>query len=396
MAALNQQQGQDNERDGYRWRLQLGHIERALAQNGLEGEIDHGAAGPSGDSFTFRQKWAAGLEQLRVVATELKKALLVDDVRVQEQGDFLQVRVAPAAQAAVPLLDLLEMVPSLPEATAVLGLAEDGQAVLYNLADRDTPHLLVLGGPAAGKTGLLRSTAVSLALGNRQSAVQFVAICPTDSERERHTAQEAAWKPLNYVPHMLCDVAFRQNDIRELLLFLVGELAYRDKHRFGQPRIVVFIEQIELILQRGGAEAAKAVQELVQRGEEAGIHVVASSRSLDPAVFGPQLFFGFAARALGSYAPGVAYEQSGFPLETDPADLLGEGDFFVRSGGGTRRCQAAFVSDYDLHMALSAMYAPQKRLLALPQSRRVRMPAEGKRETVTHFVTNPGSMLAAD
>lgn len=390
-----QQQGHDKERDAYRWRLQLGQIEQTLLRNGVQSEIAHGTAGSQSISFAFREKLASGVEQLRAVAAELKKALLVDDVSVQQSDGFLQVRVGSPAAAAVPLFELLDYLPDLKSATAVLGLAEDGRVITHDLADRNSPHMLVLGDRASGKTALLRSMAVSLALGSKQSEAQFVAICPTDADRERQQVQEGAWKPLNYLPHMLCDVAFRQTEIRELLLFLVGEMAHREKHRFDHPHIIVFVEQLEVVLQRGGAEAAKAVHELVQRGEETGIHLIATSRTLDAAVFGPHLLSGIPARVLGRFAEPVDGAQFGFPELVEPAALLGEGDF-VAASPDLRRFQAAFVDDYDLHMALTALYAPQKRLLAQPRSRRVHMAAPAKPLGQTHIVMSGGSMLAAD
>lgn len=387
----------DSARRDNRWQLQLGQIEQVLQQKGVEAETALGAASLQSSRFRFRTQLAAGVSRLGEVAAGLKDALLISHAEVVARDGALEVELQPQADVAVPLLSLLEQLPEVPPATTVLGLSNQGQAIVVDVGDRRSPHMLVTGGPAAGKTALLRSTAVALALRNRQSAVQMVAICPTDSDRGRHARQETSWKPLNYLPHMLCDVAFRQTDIRDLLLFLVGELTYREEHRFGQPRIVVLIEQIESVMDRGGAEAASAIHTLLQRGEDAGIHLLASTRQQDLKAFGPQFLSGMPVRIHGrlSTEPGGGASPAG--RDPDAHHLLGEGDFVIETAGRTGRFQAAFIDDYDLHLALTRLYAPRKRLLALSRQQRVMLPRQDEEpHGVESFLGYPGALATAD
>ena len=45
---------------------------------------------------------------------------------------------------------------------------------------------------------------------SNQAQVQLLAINPVSSDRLRQEAQDSAIRPLNYLPHMLTDVAVRQ------------------------------------------------------------------------------------------------------------------------------------------------------------------------------------------
>lgn len=397
MTSSQHQQRVSEGRDEYRWRLKLDQIEQVMEKRGLGAEPVGGSADSVSDKFTLQIRLGAGISRLRAFAAELKDALLVESVEIDEQGHMLQVQTAAPPEAAVPLLELLDLVEDVPEATAVLGLSESGETLLRNFGDANTPHILVVGDESAGKTSLLRATAVSLALHDPQAAVQFVAICPTSADRERHQGQENAWKPLNYLPHMLCDVAFRQTEIRDLLLFLVGEMNYRDKHRFAKPRIIVFIDQLDVVLQRGGNEAAAALHALVQRGEDVGIHLMVSARDIDSQIFSPHLLSALSVRIIGKSIKKSAATLLTTQQTAEPNQLLGEGDFLVREGNRLMRFQAAFIDDYDLHKALSQMYLPRKRLLAKPVSTRVHLAgAHKKAGSTVNFVNVAGGMLAAD
>ena len=397
MVSSEHEQQVSEGRDAYRWRLKLDQIEQVMERQGLNAEPVGGSTDGSSDKFALRVQLGAGLSRLRAFAEELKDALLVDSVEVSERGDMLQVQTAVPLEAAVALVDLLDLVGAVSETTAVLGISDSAEPVLQDFGDANTPHVLIIGGESAGKTSLLRAAAVALALHNRQSAVQFVAICPTSADRERHRLQEAAWKPLNYLPHMLCDVAFRQTEIRDLLLFLVGEMDYRARHDFSKPRIIAFIDQLDVVLQRGGSEAAAAVHALVQRGEDVGIHLMVSARVVDPSVFSPHLLSALPVRIVGRATGESAAALLNGEQAAEPRSLLGEGDFLVRKDGRLAHFQAAFIDDYDLHRALSQMYSPQKRLLARPYSSRLQLAGTQKKaESTINFVNYSGGMLAAD
>ncbi len=361
-------------RDQYHWQLQSGQVQNILEQNMIPVNKITGSVNADLLNFNIRSGIDRGVSKFRALANDLSGVFGVNNFRLRTNGAGLQLEIERPADVAVPLLDLLSHLGQLQGSTAVLGLAEDGRPVLHDFSSEDSPHLIVLGDRDAGKTVMLRTIAISMAIANRQSDVQFAAICPIAANQERQRVQAAAWNPLNYLPHMLCDVAFRQTEIIELLTFLSQEIAYREKNNFKNPRIVVLIDQVDDVIARGRRKCLESLQLLAQRGEDVGIHLVLSAQSINPNLLTPQLLAEMSVRLFGRSAvdPGNHLSPNNIPY--DPQVLLGEGDFYMQHGTRLHRMQGAYINDYDLHLSLHKMYRRRATLLAKPYSTRVRLP----------------------
>lgn len=357
----------------HQWQLQSEEVDGALARNGIHAGSVTGKINTSSLTYNIRTQVNLGYAKLRAVAEDLVQTLRVKEIGTRVVDGGLQLEIPRSADAAVPLLDLLARHEEIPTFSAALGLAEDGGTILHRFDSRDTPHLLVAGGHNAGKTAMLRSAAVSLALSNRQSEIQLAAVCPLSSDEERQRVQAASWLPLNYLPHMLCDVAFRHTDIIALLTFLSQEITYREKHSFAVPHLIVLIDQVDILIARGGRQCAEPILRLAQKGEDVGMHLVLSSASIDSAAISTQLSKEISTRLIGR--PDEKQPDRDGPVSTgsNAAQLLGEGDFLFRQGGVSTRIQGAFVDDYDLHLKLTEMYRHKAILLAQPRETRVRL-----------------------
>ena len=172
---------------------------------------------------------------------------------------------------------------------------------------------------------------------------------------------------------MLTDAAVRQTEITELMLFLVREMHFRMEQDFTMPRIVVLIDQAATVMEHGGRMIIESINKLAQRGANAGIHLVLSTRRPDADVFGPNLATNLQARFVGRFdMPELSAEKSA-PIELEASTLLGEGDFLAQERSQTVRFQAAYINDYDLHMCLSRLYQVRPILLAQPLSKRVKL-----------------------
>lgn len=328
---------------------------------------DRGIAGTVDiDSLIFNicRHLNQGYARLRGAAKELVDVLDVDRIRTGTANGNLQLMILRSDEVAVPLLDLMSRHGDVPNLAAVLGLAEDGSMVLHSFDSRDTPHLLIVGGKDAGKTVMLRSVAASLAINNRQSEIQLAVISPVIANNERQRSQSASWLPLNYLPHMICDVAFRHSEIIDLLTFLNQEISYREKHSFIEPRMIVLIDQADILVSRGGRQCSEPLLRLAQKGEDVGIHLVLSTQSFDSATFSTQLMKEIPTRLIGRSASGQTNRDFPIQHENSAEQLLGEGDFLHRQGEHIRRFQGAYIDDYDLHLKLTEMYRRRAILLA--------------------------------
>ncbi len=359
--------------EAHQWQVRSEEINGALVRHGIHATEVSGKIDANTLTYNIRSQMNVGLAKLRDFAMDLGRSLRVRDVGTSVDESGLHVEIPRSTEAAVPLLDLLARHEDIPAFSAALGLAEEGSTVLHRFDSRDTPHLLVAGGHDAGKSALLRTVAVSLAITNRQSAIQLAAICPLTADEKRQRTQAASWIPLNYLPHMLCDVAFRHTEIIDLLTFLSQEIAYREQHAFSEPRLIVLVDQVDVVIARGGRQCAEPILRLAQKGEDVGIHLVLSSTAIDSAAISTQLSKEISTRLIGRPDDLPSNRNGAASPGTESGQLLGEGDFLLRQGGASRRMQGAFVDDFDLHLKLTEMYQHKAILLAQPKETRVRL-----------------------
>lgn len=361
--------------------------ERSLAISDARSSLDVDAL-----TRIIRSRFDHGLLKLQNLASQWRINGSLDNL-----GSLVRSR-PHADEVAVPLLDLLYITGKYPKSSAILGLGDSQQTMMHDFLDPNTPHLLITGGQDAGKTTMLRTIAVSLAINNRQSDLQLAAICPRTNNAARDGMQHAAWFPLNFLPHMLCDVAESVPDVTRLLTFLDREARHREQHGFKRPTIVLLIDDVETVRSLCGRESAESLQRLAQRGEDAGIHLVVSTRAMEFGQMSTQFLANFRIRLAG-WNP---LKVDALVPESDTlivnSELLGKGDFLLHSGQSRPlRLQGALIDDYDLQFKLAEICRPRAILLAKPFSKRVQLknpvqstPIKREQTSIEEFISFPG------
>lgn len=303
--------------------------------------------------------------------TALRHRLNCDLLRITRWQGRLLLEIPSLPEPAVNLLELLETLPPMPY-VAALGWSEDARPVLLNLSAQDTGHVLLRGEAYAGKTSLLRSSAVSLAMSSRQSQIQMVFVDPRFSGEMGSSGDLGT---MQYLPHALHPPVSTVERVARLLAALGDEWRYRRRQRVKNPRIVVFVDRAGELLRRGGAVIEKPLRLLLERGVTSGIHLIMSARAsggddLDQlTALQPLLRIdGWRGRSQESVAG----------MEREPVlsrELLGQGDFLASYGEETVRFQAAYLNAYDLHFILE--YLQRHRpppILARPTGARPTLP----------------------
>jgi DNA segregation ATPase FtsK/SpoIIIE, S-DNA-T family len=380
----------------HRLAIQSRQIERTLAQQGAPAEVTGGWVDPAAVRYDVQGPLAQGWERVRSLTADLKTALGVPDVTVsRENGRFL-LTVSRTTEPPVSLLDLLTMTPDVPPVTAVMGLSDNGRPVLLRFSARETTHMLLTGMPGAGKSALLRTMALSLALHNRQSQLQLLII---DPQIDEPSPGRAYLDPLNYLPHLITSVLYDMEAAANALQFLAGEVEYREENAATQPALVVLIDKADTFMEAGGAPVVEAITRLLQRGEKAGIHLVLSARQPDAAVFSAMLKAKLAVRVAGKL-PDVQAARAATGHPASGADQLrGMGDFVAVTGQTTTYFQAAYVGDYDFHLSLQQLHrAPECVLLAQPYFSRPKIEPLTPQESLFQagqmlFFDNRGKLL---
>jgi S-DNA-T family DNA segregation ATPase FtsK/SpoIIIE len=293
------------------------------------------------------------------LSEELAAVLDVPGCRVSRQGAAVAIQVLRDDSQSVRLLPLFrqlsnivplkgsEPIPSdspntderIPPATAILGLAEDGVPLLIRLVSPDVAHILVAGATGAGKTVLLQTMALSLAMAN-----------PIPGETNGRSTGLAllvvgqALSDLAGLPHLARPVIYEAEQALEALTSLVMLMERREATGENTPLVVMLIDELVDVLAVDRQTAQRAVSRLVLHGRGAGIHVVAATRV--PTVAVAQQ--GFPVRLVG-HVDSIehAHRVTGWS-GTGAERLMGRGDFVALAEGRVTRFQSAYVSPAEM------------------------------------------------
>jgi S-DNA-T family DNA segregation ATPase FtsK/SpoIIIE len=134
----------------------------------------------------------------------------------------------------------------------------------------------------------------------------------------------------------------------------------------GTPRIIVLIDELAELVMGGGQTTVENLTRLVQRGREAGIHVVASTQHPSSAILTSVIRANFPLRLVGKVtSPQDARVASGH-AGTEAHLLGGRGDFLAINGGSAPlRFQVADISEKEIKRGIIEQRLPV--LKALPQ-----------------------------
>lgn len=304
-----------------------------LASHRVPGRVRGGAVSPRWLRFLLSASPGAKVSVVHNLSEEIAMALGAGSVRIARDGHDLAVEVERDHPEPVLLLPLLRSLPQLPPYTACLGLADDGRPLLLRLPSPDVTHVLVAGTSGSGKTELMRSMILSLAVANRQAQLQIALVDP----------KSRGFGPLAGLRHLLAPPALDIASATALFERLIEALDRREAEGVSQPRIVIVVDEVIDLLMRGGKQIEQGLTRIAQGGREAGLHLVLGAHKPASAALGAHLKANLPLRLVGRVGSAddarVASGISGSGAEK----LTGRGDFLAVAGGQVTRFQAAYV-----------------------------------------------------
>ena len=322
---LEQRRQLQKQRLHHRVQLQTQQIERVMDANRLPAQISGGVVGPQAIHFDLHAQLHDSWTWIRALTADFKQALGVPQISVTRENGRLHVTVARPTDAPVRLLDVLamgmDMGMDMQEETAVIGLSYNSEPVLLPLHD----HVLIAGIDGAGKTSLLRSIAMSLALSNRQSRLQQVIIAPIFTNNNA----TSDFKPLTLLPHMSTNIAFSLEEASQILIWLVEEMENRLQWGDTKPAIMLMIDQVVALMEAGGGPIVDAVTRLLQRGAEAEIHLVLTTSCPQSKLLDTHLKANLPVRIAGQVADSEQAVAASGINNSEAEYLLGHGDFLL-------------------------------------------------------------------
>lgn len=313
---------------------QADRIEQVLHAHRVPGRVLGGVVTPRWVRFEVVPALGARISNVARLSEEIALWLGSRGVRVHRQGARVHIEVPREDSETVHLLPLMARLGEIPRQTAVLGLDDAGVPLLLRLPSPEVCHALVAGTTGSGKTALVRSMAVSLALHNRLGEIQLVVIDP----------KGRGYGSLEGLPHMLCPVVREVDLAVKALRGLVEHMVQRDRNGTHEPRLVVVIDEMADLVAAGGSDVVNAITRLTQRGREAGIHVIGCTQKPTVEAIGSLVKSNFPVRLVGSVAsPEDGRVATG--LRASGAEkLMGRGDFLLVVKGEMVRFQAAYTS----------------------------------------------------
>ncbi len=325
---------------GHSYELQAARIESVLGAHKVPARVWQATVTPRFIRFDVTTALGTKVSKVSGLAEELALSLGAKETRIYRDRGVLHVEVPREASRRVTLGGLCARLKTVPPNCAVLGVDESGVPLLLRLDSPDVAHVLIAGTTGSGKTALMRTLLLSLAMYNHAGRLQVVLIDP----------KERGFAPLGGLRHVWGGAGVVRDSAAaaELLGALVIEMDRRDRERTALPHIVVAIDELADLLMTGGKPVAESLLRLTQRGREAGIHVVAATQRPSAALVGSMVKANFPVRLVGSVTSAEdARVAAGIP-GTEAERLMGRGDFLLVVKGQQIRFQAAFVESAEI------------------------------------------------
>ncbi len=319
-------------------------IESVLAAHKIQSKVWGGTVTPRFIRFDLTTTLGTKVTKVLALREEVAMRLGVPDVRVYRKGDAIRVEV-PRSDVAVVRFDALrKRLKRIPPLTAVLGVDEDGAPLLLHVASPDVAHMLVAGTTGSGKTVLLKTLVLSLALYNPQSKLQLAIIDP----------KARGMSALAGLPHLIRPIESDPERAVALLEGLVVEMERRDQRKISRPAIIVVIDELADLRMVAGRRVENALIRLTQRGREAGIHVILATQRPAAAIVGGLVKANLPVRLVGAVTTPedakVATGQAGSGANR----LRGRGDFLLVARQEIVRFQAAYANDQEIRRLVQA------------------------------------------
>ncbi len=329
-------------------------IEAVLAQHRLPAQVYGGTVTPRLVRFHLALAPHIKLSKLTALAEEIALALGAASCRIQRNRDTIEIEVPRERAQTVTYAGLRAMLSRLPPMTAMLGMDSAGQPLLVRISSPSIAHVLICGTTGSGKTAMARTIMYSLAQFNRPAELGFILIDP-----KAHGLMALA-----SLRHSLAPIARTTADAVCLLRRLVVEMERRDAEGYSRPRVIVAIDELADLLQSGRAEVEQPLTRLLQRGREAGMHVVACTQKPSATAVNGLIRANFPTRIVGKVASANDARIAAGIAGSGAEKLSGHGEFILIAAGQVIRFQAAWLSTQEVEASVRYRESVQQSMAA--------------------------------
>ena len=290
-------------------------------------------------------------------AQDLQVAMNLPDIPlIQAQAGYVSIDIPRKARKPLTLGEVMKKAePTRPNSKVAfpIGMAIDGTIVWIDLNDPATPSILVGGTSGSGKSVLLRSILIALAINATPDELQFSLIDP----------KHVSFLDLSDIPHINGDIIVDNDIAIEKLGELVDEMdrrysTFKDVKAFDingylqkgyvlPHHVVIIDEYADLIIDKQTRNNLEtAIQRLGQKGRAAGIHLILATQRPDARVVTPlikaNLQLKVALKVTTMSNSNIVIDQPGAEC------LIGKGDMLIAGSMPVKRLQAPIASRTDI------------------------------------------------
>lgn len=258
---------------------QADRIERALSSIDLPARVQGGQIGKHWVRYHLAPVSGTRADQVALAAEAVADAIGVAGLRIAEQPQGLSIDVPLGQGAELRLLPLLHSLPGLSALTAVVGMLTTGTPLIFNLTKQSTWNLLISAPRGCGKSELIRTLMISLALTSKRSQLTMLGIDIGGRELA----------VLESLPHALTELATEPGFAAELLIWLSEEVKRRLSSGVASPHVVLMVDDLEWLASRREVEAISALTHIARHGVDAGVHFIAATQTGLPPALGDLL-----------------------------------------------------------------------------------------------------------
>jgi DNA segregation ATPase FtsK/SpoIIIE-like protein len=211
-----------------------------------------------------------GVQNLVVAADRVAESLGVEGLHIQAEADGVTMDMPLRPAAGLRMLPLLHTLRRIQPCTSLVGMRVDQRPLLIDWARSSTWHAWISAPGGSGKSEILRSLLISLALTSRSSEVQFLGI---DLDGRELAVLEA-------LPQSTYMLASEAGYAIELMHWLLEEIDHRKRIGFSDPHLFLFIDEVMGLLEIMGPEFDPLLKEIVLKGQHVGVHVIGACRPI--------------------------------------------------------------------------------------------------------------------
>jgi hypothetical protein len=281
---------------------QADQIERAFSSMSLPVRVNGGQVREGRVRYHLTPLGSTRLEALEERKRELAGQLGARQVLIAPETGGLALDVAAGPEPDLRLLPLMQAIGDLPPRSAVIGMSSQDHPLTLCLRDPTSQHLLISGPVGGGKSELLRTMLLSLALTSRPAQLQVLGI---DLSGRELSCMES-------LPHALTDLASGPGFALELLEWLVGETDRRQGSNVADPAIVLLVDDLDRLPSVIAGRAQTAVRKCLSTGAAVGVHLLLAADAIDEIAGWPFDFPGVCTARAGGRPGQFEFRGAGF------------------------------------------------------------------------------------